>query len=88
MRVQVPNGTALSMRFKEFTPGAYSDPIQPDVDHHLRFQFILEHARDIVLFVRADDGRIVEANPAAQTAYGYTYDELLALHITDLRAPE
>lgn len=39
-----------------------------------------------MLFVRHRDGRIVEANRAAQAAYGYSREELLALTIFDLRA--
>jgi len=44
-----------------------------------------EHARDIVLFVR-DDGQLLEANRAAELAYGYSRKELLALNIRDLRS--
>lgn len=45
-----------------------------------------ECVRDIVLFVRRD-GRVIEANKAAEDAYGYSRDELLSLTINDLRAP-
>jgi PAS domain S-box-containing protein len=47
--------------------------------------YLFEHARDIILVIDATDGSIVEANPAAQHAYGYTRAELLALKIHDLR---
>ena len=53
-----------------------------------RYQLLADQARDIVLFVRRESGRILEANGAAAAAYGYTPAELLALHIQDLRAPE
>ncbi|MCL5999429.1 MAG: ATP-binding protein [Chloroflexi bacterium] len=53
-----------------------------------RYQLLLENAHDIVLFVRASDGCIVEANRSAIEAYGYTRDELVQLRIADLRAPE
>jgi PAS domain S-box-containing protein len=49
-----------------------------------RYQLLSEQARDIILFIRLD-GQIVEANAAACDTYGYSRDELLALHITDLR---
>ncbi len=52
-----------------------------------RYRLLSENARDIVLFVRPD-GQIVEANTAAEAAYGYSHDELLRLRIEDLRAPE
>ena len=51
-----------------------------------RYELLASHSRDIVLFVRRDDGRILDANAAALDAYGYGRDELLALSIRDLRA--
>lgn len=36
-----------------------------------------EHAHDVILFI-GTDGRVVEANRAAEEAYGYTRDELRA----------
>jgi len=53
-----------------------------------RFQLLSEHSRDIILFMAQDDGRILEANAAAQQAYGYSRDELLALTVQDLRATD
>ena len=41
--------------------------------------------REIGLVIRCDDGRILEVTPAAELAYGYTREELLALTIFDLR---
>ncbi len=41
-----------------------------------------------MLFVRQRDGRILEANRAAEHVYGYPRDELLRLSIHDLRAEE
>jgi len=51
-----------------------------------RFELLSEHSRDIILFLRREDGRILEANAAAAQAYGYTHEELLALTVRDLRA--
>ncbi len=51
-----------------------------------RYRLLFAEARDVMWFVRASDGRIVEANAAAEAAYGYTRDELLRLHISALRA--
>ena len=50
-----------------------------------RYEALSENARDIVLFVRASDGQIVEANYAACKAYGYTRQELSEKKIFDLR---
>ena len=53
-----------------------------------RYELLARYSRDIILFVRRDDGRILEANAAATSAYGYTHEELLTRSIHDLRAPE
>ncbi|HAA05011.1 MAG TPA: hypothetical protein DCE18_16820, partial [Syntrophobacteraceae bacterium] len=52
-----------------------------------RFQLLVAHSRDIILFLRRDDGRILEANDAATKAYGYNHEQLLAMTIQQLRAP-
>jgi len=52
-----------------------------------RYEALLKHARDIILFI-GEDGRILEANDAAVAAYGYSREELCALSIHDLRAPD
>lgn len=44
-----------------------------------------EHVRDIVLLIDAETGAIVEANRAAEQAYQYTREELLARTIFELR---
>jgi|GEM_PF-2646684 len=50
-----------------------------------KYRQLVEQAHDIILSVRAD-GRILEINRAAELAYGYSREELLALNIRDLRA--
>ncbi|MGD0231236.1 MAG: PAS domain S-box protein [Syntrophorhabdales bacterium] len=57
-------------------------------DQLLRYQLLARHSRDIILFVRRADGRIVEANDAAVKAYGYSREELLFLEIYNLRGPK
>jgi PAS domain S-box-containing protein len=51
-----------------------------------RYELLAGHSRDIILFLRRDDGRILDANAAALKAYGYSREELLAMTIYDLRA--
>ena len=51
-----------------------------------RYELVVQQSRDIILFMNRADGRILEANPAATVAYGYSRDELLGLTIHDLRA--
>ncbi len=52
-----------------------------------RYELLAAHSRDIILFMRRDDGRILEANLAAEKAYGYSRDELLRMRVHDLREP-
>jgi two-component system, cell cycle sensor histidine kinase and response regulator CckA len=54
----------------------------------LQYQLLSQNTRDIILFIRAADGRIMEANDAAVEAYGYTREELLTKRIFNLRLPE
>ena len=53
-----------------------------------RYRALFENARDVILFVHPESGRLLEANPAAVRTYGYSHSELLSLTIYDLRAPE
>jgi PAS domain S-box-containing protein len=50
-----------------------------------RYQLLVGHGRDIILFIRRD-GHIIEANDAAAHAYGYTRAELAVMQIADIRA--
>jgi PAS domain S-box-containing protein len=52
-----------------------------------RYELLREHAHEILLFIDVKEGRIVEANHAAEVAYGYTQAELLGMHIRELRRP-
>ena len=61
---------------------------QAEVDALRRYELLAAEARDVMLFVRQRDGRILEANRAAEQMYGYGRDELLRLTIRDLRAEE
>jgi PAS domain S-box-containing protein len=61
------------------------------VDEEIRraarqYAILAEHSRDAILFVRRDDGRILDANAAAAAAYGRTRDELRSLTVLELRA--
>ena len=49
-----------------------------------RYHLLSEQTHDLILFIRPD-GRIVEANRAALTAYGYDRETLLTMTIYDLR---
>jgi PAS domain S-box-containing protein len=53
-----------------------------------RYELFSGHSRDIWLFLRHADGRILEANAAAVNNYGYSREKLLTLTIHDLRAPD
>jgi diguanylate cyclase (GGDEF)-like protein/PAS domain S-box-containing protein len=51
------------------------------------FDYLAKYANDII-FLYDSDFRIVEMNDRALAAYGYTREELLGLHISELRTPE
>ena len=53
-----------------------------------RYRLLFARARDVILFVRLKDGRILECNQAAELEYGYLREKLLTLRITDLRSPD
>ena len=53
-----------------------------------RYELLAGHSRDIILFVRREDGRILEANAAAVNGYGYEHEKLVQLTVKDLRAPD
>ncbi|HEV7179625.1 MAG TPA: response regulator, partial [Candidatus Baltobacteraceae bacterium] len=53
-----------------------------------KYELLARQARDIILFVRRRDGRILEANASAMEAYGYAEDELATLNARDLRGIE
>lgn len=52
------------------------------------YELLSGNSRDIILFMERDTGNIIEANEAAERAYGYSREELLKLTITDLCAEE
>ena len=49
-----------------------------------RYELLIEYSRDIILIFRHADGCILEANPAALLAYGYSREELLQLRFAQL----
>jgi two-component system CheB/CheR fusion protein len=53
-----------------------------------RYELLAGNSRDIILFVRCDDARIVEANAAATEAYGYDLEEMRQLTLHNLRASQ
>ncbi len=52
-----------------------------------RIGVVADEARDIILLIDSR-GHVCDANRAALAAYGYSLDEIQALKISDLRAPQ
>ncbi|MGH7683138.1 MAG: response regulator [Vulcanimicrobiaceae bacterium] len=52
------------------------------------YRVLFEIVNDVVFIARASDLRIVDANRAAERAYGYTKDQLLKMTPPELRAAE
>ena len=53
-----------------------------------RYRLLVEQARDIIIFARRSDGRVLDINPAAAAQYGYSREEFLQLTVSDLRTAE
>ena len=53
-----------------------------------RYQSIFETASDGLIINDVETGRVVEANPAACTMYGYARDEFIGLHPTSFIHPD
>ncbi|MGV8057200.1 MAG: diguanylate cyclase [Smithellaceae bacterium] len=53
-----------------------------------KYESFIHNSRDVILFIRHSDGKILEANTAAINTYQYSHDELLTKTIFDLQAPE
>jgi diguanylate cyclase (GGDEF)-like protein/PAS domain S-box-containing protein len=49
-----------------------------------RYKLLFDSINDIIFFARFDDGKIIEANKAAEGAYGYKIEELLNMYIFSL----
>ena len=52
------------------------------------YRLLAENVRDVILFARHSDGRIIDANNSAVSTYGYARSRLLGLSVADLRDPE
>lgn len=61
--------------------------IQHLADLLQKYELLVRHAKDIILFSRCEDGQIMEANAAAVENYGYSREELLNMRVNDIRAP-
>ena len=59
-----------------------------DIHYFEQSRLLYENSRDILLFIRFRDGKILEASRSALEAYQYSHQELLSKTIFDLRAPD
>jgi len=67
----------------------YKQQYEAEVEHRLlagRYDYLSRFANDIIL-LSDESGRIIEANDRAVSSYGYSRDELLHMHVRDLREP-
>ncbi|GAB6172998.1 hypothetical protein JCM15765_24760 [Paradesulfitobacterium aromaticivorans] len=56
-------------------------------EHLLRLRFLADQVNDLLFTIRPD-GRIVEANAAAERIYGISRTDLVKMSMQDLRAPD
>ncbi len=82
----------VSLRFINESGLKWTQAVIRDISDRLqkrqffdRYQALFRNARDIIMFM-SRDGTILEANEAAEQAYGYQHDELLRLNLSDIRA--
>ncbi len=52
-----------------------------------RYQLLSNHANDAMFFIHPADGRILDANLAAQLLYGYSIEQFCTMTVADLRLP-
>lgn len=65
------------------------DPQQCILEERIKkYESFIHNSRDVILFVRYSDGKILEANAAAVNTYQYSHEELLTKTIFDLTTPE
>jgi two-component system, LuxR family, sensor kinase FixL len=63
--------------------------VDPSAPHNPEIAtYLFEHARDILLVIDAETGQLIDANQAAELAYGYDRSTLLGLTIFQLRAAD
>ena len=81
-RLDDPGIAGIVINFRDITERKHGEQVLR------RYQLLSKFTREIVLFIQAQSGRILEANAAAVAAYGYTYEELLGMTVHDLRTPQ
>jgi diguanylate cyclase (GGDEF)-like protein/PAS domain S-box-containing protein len=76
---------ALVVRWRDISARRQAE--QALARSHARLSAVVEHALNAILLA-SDDGSYVDANPAACAMTGYTRDELLAMHVSQLVVPD
>jgi len=79
--------------YTRFPPDPYANSAALDhtanADTSLaRYQLLSQRSRDIFLFVRRGDLRILEVNDAALAHYGYSREAFLRMTMNDIRPSE
>ena len=57
-------------------------------DSEERYREIFYNNHVVMLLIDPDSGNILDANPAASTFYGYTFDELIKMKISDFKVSD
>lgn len=82
-------GGGVAFLWQSNTSSFYRRQLQLETERRAlteHFDYLTKYANDIILLMD-EQGRIVEANDRASTAYEYTHEELVGMDARKLRAP-
>lgn len=84
-RLADTNVAGIVLNTRDITERKRSEDAMRENDK--KFRAVVDQAADMI-FVRDLDGRIAEVNEVACQTLGYSRDELLQMHVSDLYAPD
>lgn len=84
-RVRISGQSYVQAIVRDITERKAAERALADAHHHLE---ALYQASPDMIFLHASDGRLVDVNQNALREYGYTFEEMLKLSISDLSAAD
>jgi PAS domain S-box-containing protein len=62
----------------------YNESQQALTESEGRYRSLFQNNHSVMLLIDPESGEVVDANPAALKFYGYTYEDITKLHISDI----